>query len=421
MRNGQVEEVKLINLRRELKLKEFQFNSIFEFSESIYSSLDTDNIFRIYFSTLMTQLGVSRVFVYHSPHNLLRKRGFRGEEEREKIFDEHAAKLGHDWFQLKVEDLGAELEEFKAYLEENKILSLVNISETEEKTIILGLGAKFNKKELTAENIEYAFFVSKFAVSAIDNAFLINKLIESKRLEHEIQIARDIQLSLLPQSVPELENFEISVIYQPIFEVGGDYYDILKQRRDGLPVLIADVEGKGLSAALLAASSQAIFHSLNELYFFEPCKFITKANEMICNFTKGGRFITLFWMLLHDEEKAITYVNAGHESPFLLSGDSVTLLEKGGFLTGFLDSSQYEKETIYLKSGDIIAAFTDGVPEVENRQGEEFGKAAMIKFLQENRELSAKELTQALQKRIMDFSEQIKPRDDFTLIVLKVK
>lgn len=421
MRNGQVEETKITDLRRELKLKEFQFNSIFEFSESIYSSLDIDNIFRIYFSTLMTQMGVSRVFIYHSPHKMLRKRGFRGEEEREKIFDDHACKLGHDWFQLKVEELGPEVEDLKSYLQENKILYLVNISETEEKTIILGLGAKFNKKELTAENIEYAFFVSKFAVSAIDNAYLINQLIESKRLEHEIQIARDIQLSLLPQSVPELENFELSVIYQPIFEVGGDYYDILRERKDGLPVLIADVEGKGLSAALLAASSQAIFHSLNELYFFEPCKFIAKANEMIYNFTKGGRFITLFWMLLHDKEKAVTYVNAGHESPYLLSGDEVVLLDKGGFLTGFLDTAVYEKDTLQLNSGDIIVAFTDGVPEVENADGEEFGKDAIIRFLQENRELSAKELTDALFNRIMDFSEQIKPRDDFTLIILKVK
>lgn len=417
-----MEERQISHLTRELKLKQIQFNSIFEFSESIYSSFHVDSIVRIYFSTLMGQLGISRIFFLDSDNRIFEKRGFRASEDEQKVLDKNIKKMPREWFYLTVDELSPELDELKEFLMEKKIRYLVNISESNKKPVILGLGAKFNQKELNTENIEYAFFVSKFSRGAIENALLIDRLIESKRMEHELKIAQDIQLSLLPQSVPQLKNFEISVIYEPTNEVGGDYYDILKVRHNkDLPILIADVEGKGLPAALLAASSQAIFHTLNDLYLFEPCKFIAKANTMICEFTRGKRFITLFWMLVDDDKQSVTCVNAGHIEPLLITKNKVTRLTKGGFLTGFVEEAQYEKETLRLEPGDLIAAFTDGVPEVENKSGDEFGIDLMIEFLQNNCHLSADELTNALFKAIKDFSQGKKFRDDFTLIILKVK
>lgn len=416
-----MEEKRISHLKRELELKKFQFNSIYEFSESIYSSFQVENIIRIYFSTLMGQLGVARIFLFDFGNKLFEKRGFKTSEEDLKNFYKTVKKLGSQWFCLTVADLEADMEELKEFLLARKIRYLVNISDSEKKEIILGLGAKLNNRDLTTENIEYAFFVSKFSVSAIDNAIMINKLIENKRLEHELKIAKDIQLSLLPQGVPKLKNFEISVIYEPINEVGGDYYDLLKKRQGLQPILIADVEGKGLPAALLAASSQAIFRSLNELYFYEAGKFISKANALIYDFTRGSSFITIFWMLVDDDNKSVTYVNAGHIEPLLITKNKVTALSKGGFLTGFVETAEYEKETVSLESGDIIVAFTDGIPEVENKAGEEFGIDAMIEFVQKNRHLSAEELTASLFKTIDDFSQKKKYRDDCTLLLLKVK
>ncbi|UCH95227.1 MAG: PP2C family protein-serine/threonine phosphatase [Candidatus Aminicenantes bacterium] len=417
-----MEEKKISHLTRELKLKQIQFNSIFEFSESIYSSFQVDNIIRIYFSTLMGQLGISRIFFLDSENHIFEKKGFRASPDEQTILSRNMKKLESPWFYSTVDELPPQVDELTELLKEKKIRYLVNISESDKKAAVLGLGAKFNQKELTTENIEYAFFVSKFSRGAIENAILINRLIESKRMEHELKIARDIQLSLLPQSVPTLKNFDISVIYEPTNEVGGDYYDILKKRNNKeLPILIADVEGKGLPAALLAASSQAIFHSLNELYLFEPGKFISKANTMICEFTRGNRFITLFWMLLDDDNQSVTYVNAGHVEPLFFSKNGLTRLSRGGFLAGFVEEAQYEKETIKMAPGDLIVTFTDGVPEVENKAGQDFGVDTMIEFIRTHRHLSADELTASLFKTIKDFSQNQKFRDDFTLIVLKAK
>lgn len=415
-----MEEKKVSSLKRELKLKKFQFNSIYEFSSTLYSSFDMDNIVRIFFSTLMGQLGVSRTLLMETEHQLLEFKGFRLSDEDIVFLKGALPALVQGDVYLRVEELPDEQEELRETLLAKKIRYLVNVSEG-KKHVFLGMGLKFNKIELKKEDLEFSFFISRFAMIAIDNAFMINRIIETKRIEHEIEIASDIQLSLLPQAVPELKNFELAVTYKPINEVGGDYYDILRERNGRLPVLIADVEGKGLPAALLAASSQAIFHSLNELYFFEPAKFIAKANSLICDFTKGNRFITLFWMLVDDNEKSVTYVNAGHEEPLLISGDEVKTLSTGGFLTGFLDSAEYTAHTLRLKEGDMIVAFTDGVPEVENPDGEEFGKEALIEFFKKNNKLPAKKLTEKLFRIITEFSAGTRFRDDYTLLVLKVR
>ncbi len=416
-----MEEKKIDSLKKELKLKQFQFNSIYEFSSSLYSSFDIDSIIRIYFSTLMGQMGVSKTFFFDSENKLFRKRGFKLSKNELEIFFKEIKKTNDGIFYLKVDDLSEEFDYIKNFLLSKQIHYLVNIAESKKRKIVLGLGYKFNRIKLSSEDIEFSFFISRFASSAIDNAYMIKYIIESKKIEHEIKIARDIQLSLLPQKIPELKNFEISIVYKPINEVGGDYYDILKERNGMTPVLIADVEGKGLSAALLAASSQAVFHSLNELYFFEPAKFISKANSLICDLTKGNRFITLVWMLIDDEKKSVTYVNAGHIEPLLISNDKVIRLSKGGFLTGFIGNAKYEKETVQLKKGDIIVTFTDGVPEVENQNDEEFSIEAIIDFIKKNRKFSTKKMSEKLYKVIYNFSHGKKFRDDFTLMIIKVK
>jgi sigma-B regulation protein RsbU (phosphoserine phosphatase) len=416
-----MEDKKIALLTKELKLKRFQFNSIYEFSSSLYSTFDISNIIRIFFSTLMGQMAISRIFFFDVSKKLFRERGCKLADSEIEQFSRDVKKIKGDWFYLEVKNFPSELKPLKSLLQENKVHYLVNISDSAKKKIFLGLGYKFNKLELSEEEIEFSFFISRFALIAIDNAVLLNRIIESKRIEHEIKIAKDIQLSLLPQKIPEFDNFDFSVVYQPINEVGGDYYDILKERQGMIPVLIADVEGKGLPAALLAASSQAIFHSLNELYFFKPAKFISKANSLIYNFTKGNRFITLCWLLIDDENRSITYVNAGHIEPFIISGNKTITLSAGGFLTGFVEDAEYETATHKLKSGDIIVAYTDGVIEVNNAGSEEFGRDSLIDLVRSNRQLSADKLSELICRETEAFSQGMKYNDDFTLIVLKVK
>ncbi len=221
--------------------------------------------------------------------------------------------------------------------------------------------------------------------------------------------------------MPDMRHYDIGVIYIPIQEVGGDYYDIPKKKKNIQPLVLADVEGKGLSAALLASSAQAVFHTLNELYLFQPAKFIQKANSLILEITRGMHFITLLWILLDDENPAITYVNAGHYSPIVLSGQKIHKLAPGGLLLGFSEEATYEESTMPLKSGDIIIAFTDGVHEVENARGEEFGEIGILHYIQSHRLNTAPDIAAGLYRKIRGFSHKRKFRDDFTVLIIKVK
>jgi sigma-B regulation protein RsbU (phosphoserine phosphatase) len=411
----------IADLTKELKQSKFRFGSIYEFSDSLYSSFELDHIFRVFFSTIMGQLGITKLFFFDLKNNVFRKRGFRIDEQEKELVNDEFKNIKEIFFVKTVNDIEEESIALKEILDKKKIYYIIDLSLSKKREIYLGLGKRFNRIELTKEEIEYAFFLSKFTITALDNSFMVEKIIESKQVEREMNIAKDIQLSLLPQALPLLKNFEISVIYRPLNEVGGDYYDMLNTHENKTSVLVADVEGKGLSAALLGASSQAVFHSMNEFCTDKPSKFIEKANTLIHDLTKGKRFITLFWMIVDDDNKSVKYVNAGHIEPLLISNNKTIKLSKGGFLTGFISNSKYEEGVIELKSNDVIAIFTDGAPEVESPDEEEYGIERLTAFLKKNYKLSASKITEKFQKEIDEFSKGTPYRDDFTFLILKVK
>jgi len=408
-------------LQKELQFKKLQLNSIHELSSAMQTQFDVDHVVRIFFSSLMAPLGLLRTFFFDRRHGLLRKRGFALNEGEAQLLKKKLSRAlaGRDC--VGVDTLPPALDDLKKLLQARRIAYLLNVAEGKKRPIILGLGRKFNRRELEAEDFEFASILSRFMLIELDNIRYLAQIVEKQKLEHEMKIARGIQLSLLPQALPELRHYDLAVIYEPIQEVGGDYYDILKKKKHIQPLVLADVEGKGLAAALLAASCQAVFHSMNELYLYKPAVFIAKANAFIHEITRGNRFITLFWMLLNDNVPALTYVNAGHSAPFLVHADGVRKLDAGGLLLGFSNDSAYQEQTEALKSGDVVCAFTDGVFEAQNPAGAEFGERAIADFLQAHRRLGARELGDALYRRIKNFIGKGKFRDDFTILIVKVR
>jgi sigma-B regulation protein RsbU (phosphoserine phosphatase) len=411
----------LDELRKDLNFKKLQLNSIYEISSVLHSSSGIDDILRIFFSIVMGPMGISRAFFFDRATGALHKKGFHLTPDEASLIKRSGYRAVAPFTCVNVSDLNDDARPLRELLQSKKVYSLINISQSKKKRVILGLGQKFNSLELSGEDQEFVCFLSRFALIALDNARYIEQAIEKKRIEHELSIAREIQLSLLPQRIPPSARYDIGVVYVPIQDVGGDYYDILQKKKNLLPLVLADVEGKGLSAALLAAAAQAVFQTLNELYLFQPGKFIAKANSLILKMTRGTRFITLLWMLLDDVNPGLTYVNAGHPGPYLISGQKIQKLGKSGLLLGFSEKADYEEETIRLKSGDMIVAFTDGVNEVENPAGEEFGECGIIRFIQSHRGQTADKICSGLYRKIKNFSKNRKFRDDFTILIVKVK
>ena len=202
---------------------------------------------------------------------------------------------------------------------------------------------------------------------------LTSKIVRLELHDQELQRAREIQESLLPREIPQIENFQIACVWQPARSVGGDYFDVMKAARNKIAICIADVVGKGVSAALLMANVQAAVRAFAP-DADGPARVCTRINSVLCGNIAHDKFVTCFYGLLDGATGALTYCNAGHLPPILMhnSGPS-TPLNIGGVVLGFSTDAEYNEATIRIERGDRVALFTDGITEASNATGDEYG------------------------------------------------
>jgi sigma-B regulation protein RsbU (phosphoserine phosphatase) len=240
----------------------------------------------------------------------------------------------------------------------------------------------------------------------------------ARQQEEDFQKAREIQENLLPKHIAQVRGYQVSGIWQPAQSVGGDYYDVLPLSDASLGIAIADVVGKGVSAALLMANLQAAVRAF-AANADDPAQVCEKINGVMCSNVATGKFITLFYCVLDAARRRLSYCNAGHNPPILLRGDAVSRLEEGGALLGVFRDWHYEQRTVELQPGDCILMFTDGVTEAENLAGEEFGEERLIDTLRQLRSLPAQEIQTRILDAVRDFCSG-NFRDDATLLVIAV-
>jgi sigma-B regulation protein RsbU (phosphoserine phosphatase) len=263
-----------------------------------------------------------------------------------------------------------------------------------------------------------------------DNSKLLSTLrtqIESRnerrsgaaRESGEIEAASATQRGLLPQSIPQFPGYGISAAWRPAGAVSGDYLDLLRLDADHLALSVADVIGKGVPAALLMSNVQAAVHALagEMLPTGELCR---RINRIVAANVGSGKFITFFYGVL-DRAGRFSYTNAGHCEPILVrqNGECVRV-NHGGVVLGVFPDWEYREEHVQLEPGDRLALFTDGITEIANADGEEFGEERLMELLRANRALDA----EAMQKRVMAAIAEFSGgnfQDDATLIVTAVE
>lgn len=241
-----------------------------------------------------------------------------------------------------------------------------------------------------------------------------------QRKQAELSIARDIQLSFLPESVPEIQGYKIAPFSLPAREVGGDFYDIIVPvSKDKIGILIADVSGKGVPAALFMALSRTITRA-NATWHKKAVNIITETNSMISADARSGMFVTLFFGVINLDERSITYVNAGHNPPLLFRSDgSREELTLTGPALGIMDIAQFTEETTKLNTGDILIMYTDGVTEAVNKNNEEFGVHRLDEIVRNNRNEPAEKIKEAIMEGLNEYTKGEDQFDDITIIVMK--
>ena len=234
--------------------------------------------------------------------------------------------------------------------------------------------------------------------------------------DREMERARDIQQSLLPKSIPQLQGFEIAAAWHPARAVGGDYYDVLAIGKSRIAICIADVVGKGVSAALLMASVQATVRAFTS-ELVSPAGLCSRVNSALCGNIASDKFVTFFYAVLDADARTLQYCNAGHPYPILASSGSIRQLDQSDAVLGVFPDWKYEDCTIELKPGDRLFLFTDGITEAAQADGHEFGLENIAACAQAQRRSSASALTKMLLAQVTDFC-QARFQDDATLVVI---
>jgi phosphoserine phosphatase RsbU/P len=244
---------------------------------------------------------------------------------------------------------------------------------------------------------------------------------EKERYTKEMEIAKEIQVTFLPESVPKIPGIEVAAVTIPAMEIGGDLYDFIPVAGERTGFVIADVSGKGVSAALYMALSRTLLHASGGSEP-DPSPALRNANRLIYEDGRSSMFITVFYGVLDPERRQFSYVNAGHNPPLLMrAGESGSWMTGAkGIALGVIPDVSIDSSTLDLLPGDCIVLYTDGVTEAFNERDEYFGEERLLDFMARHPSGSAEELMTALLEEIRTFAGSAPQSDDITLVVIRV-
>lgn len=314
---------------------------------------------------------------------------------------------------------------------------------------ILSVGPRRSRHAYTQADAEMLMSVASQLAFVIENSKMAERMVAEERLRRDLVLAAEVQQQLFPASAPTSSSAELAGFCQPARGIGGDYYDFLTFGNNKIGVAVADVSGKGISAALLMSNvqaslrSQALAHNADASGARSLAELVSAMNRLLCSSTGPASYVTFFYGEFDEGTQQLTYVNAGHNPPMLLrageteaaalgprpngNGDGhqrrrpYLRLDKGGMVVGLFDDVGYEEETVQLRPGDLLLAYTDGVTEAENADGEEFGEARLQEALTETADLPAAKIRDEIVRRVLAWCEGQPQHDDLTYVVLKVK
>src|SRR6266851_5608011 len=271
----------------------------------------------------------------------------------------------------------------------------------------------------TNDDIEILMLLASQVAIIIEKVMLHEQLIEKQRLQTQLEIARQVQLQLLPPKDPQLEGFDISAYNFPTEEVSGDYYDWVRLFDDQIGIVIADVSGKGVPAALLMAFLRASLRAASHIGY-APHVSMSKVNYLLWESIERNQFVTAFYGILDSANRTLAYCNAGHNPPFLMEADGkVHFEERGGVPLGMFRDTRYYEYFATIEPGQVLVLYTDGVTEATNRALDEYGRDRLVEAVRQCRHLGAREMIDYIHRDVLNWTEGLGATDDVTFFIIK--
>jgi sigma-B regulation protein RsbU (phosphoserine phosphatase) len=270
-------------------------------------------------------------------------------------------------------------------------------------------------------DVEFLTKLSGHMAMALENARLHRDSMEQQRLERELSLARSIRHRLLPEAPPVIPGYDIALLSDFCFDVAGDYYDFINLGPQSLLIVVAEVEGKGVTSALIMANLQATLRALVlHLHSLEVLAF--SLNEMLYKDTRAGRYLSIFLGLVDTRRHVLHYVNAGLAPPILVRGATgeIKLLEEGGTVIGLFPQADYARGSVKLEEGDLLVCCTDGILQVSDETQEAYGVERLAAFVRLHRSRNAQGIADAVLADVSSYPAASMNDDDKVLIVMKV-
>lgn len=282
---------------------------------------------------------------------------------------------------------------------------------------VLYVDFRFTQKAISAEDVRLVAQIARFAAMKLENTRLREESIQKRLIDEELRTAYAIQKDLLPDAPPQIEGYSFDARNRPCRTVSGDYFDFVVRPDGRVYFVIADVSGKGMTAALIMAGLQASFRIFTKSDP-APAELVSQLNSSLRETIPRSKFVTLFAARLDPERGRIEYANAGHSPPLHLRPDGGQELGETDILLGMMRTATYRNQMLELALGESLVLFTDGITEAENGQGEEFGSSRIAELHARTEASSALEIADAIEESIQSFSDGQPLADDLTLVVI---
>ncbi|CAN5433963.1 hypothetical protein BH10ACI1_BH10ACI1_08280 [soil metagenome] len=307
---------------------------------------------------------------------------------------------------------------------------LLPIGAKNELAGLISLSPKLSEEPFTPNDLRLLKLVASQTGFALENSRLTETIAreaaQKERLNRELEIAREVQERLFPQELPPIEGVDYYGACRSALDVGGDYYDFLEFADGKFGIAIGDISGKGIGASLMMASLQASLRGQSLHFKDDLAGLLAQMNSLLYDASTSNRYATFFYSQYDPKTRKLSYVNAGHNPPFLLRPKNddfeILTLAEGGAVVGMLPPMlvSYKQGEIQLKKGDLIVGSTDGITEAMNPKEEEWGEEAMVGELRKVHEKSAKEILEYIVSKADEFAAGAKQHDDMTMIVVKI-
>lgn len=409
-----VSEKVLIELENRLKSKDFKLNSLLEITKAINSNKPVDELLEIYNYILKEQLGLRKfiLFNYQKGWQVLVKVGLKG-----AIKDINVEKDI-----LKFQDMTVIESSYKKSL--NKFDVIVPVYHKEKALAFLimgGLKEVHSPNGSPYTNLNFIQTLTNIIVVAIENKRMARESLKQERVKQELEVASEMQQLLFPANLPSNHKIDISAKYLSHHKVSGDYYDYIQLNEDEFIVCIADVSGKGISAAMLMANFQATVRTLYNYQRLNLEELVTELNNKVFISANGEKFITFFIAEYNAKTRKLKYVNAGHNWPLLIRGKTAEFLNKGCIGLGMLRELPFlESAEIDIRSNTTLILYTDGVVELENSHHEQFETDRLTRIVQNFYPLSMEDLNEIIFRKLDEWRGLERYVDDTAILSCRI-